>query len=234
MGREVRRVPLDFDHPIGELWPGFVPPSWRACPAGCHAGATPADDWLEGFVSLLLLAGGDSARDRQHPFIDELHSAMGYDGRVPCGLAELTTALAGRAPSGWGHDAIDRWTATKKLIQAAGLPEDWGTCKTCNGHGIHPDDLAASEAWAKTDPPNGPGWQMWETTSEGSPMSPVFATPEKLAWWLSENGVSACGNMTATYEAWLGMIRQGSAVDMVSDGHSVMSGVSFEARGDAP
>mgnify|MGYP001570952870 CR=1 FL=1 len=27
MGREIRRVPLDFDHPLNETWPGFLSPA---------------------------------------------------------------------------------------------------------------------------------------------------------------------------------------------------------------
>ena len=34
------------------------------------------------------------------------------------------------------------------------------------------------------DPPAGDGWQVWETVSEGSPLSPVLATREALVEWL--------------------------------------------------
>ena len=47
---------------------------------------------------------------------------------------------------------------------------------------------------------------MWETTSEGSPMSPVFATPEELADWLSETGASLFGGTTAQRDQWLKII----------------------------
>jgi len=36
------------------------------------------------------------------------------------------------------------------------------------------------EEWKDYDPPEGPGFQLWETTSEGSPVSPVFASIEEL------------------------------------------------------
>lgn len=32
MGRELKRVPLDFDWPLNERWKGYVSPEWRACP----------------------------------------------------------------------------------------------------------------------------------------------------------------------------------------------------------
>ncbi len=54
--------------------------------------------------------------------------------------------------------------------------------------------------------PEGTGYQMWETTSEGSPISPVFETAEALAKWLADNGASSFGDMTATYAQWHAMI----------------------------
>ena len=47
---------------------------------------------------------------------------------------------------------------------------------------------------------------MWETTSEGSPMSPVFATSEELAAWLADTGASIFGSATADKAQWLKII----------------------------
>ena len=39
MSRQVYRVPLDFDWPLGKVWPGFINPHYEECPdPGCHAG----------------------------------------------------------------------------------------------------------------------------------------------------------------------------------------------------
>lgn len=46
-------------------------------------------------------------------------------------------------------------------------------------------------------------YMMYETTSEGTPISPAFETPEELAKWLFENKVSFFGLMTASYGDWL-------------------------------
>lgn len=46
-------------------------------------------------------------------------------------------------------------------------------------------------------------YQMYETCSEGTPISPVMETPEELARWLTDNNASALGGDTASYEAWL-------------------------------
>lgn len=46
-------------------------------------------------------------------------------------------------------------------------------------------------------------WQMYEDTSEGTPISPVFATPEECARWCADHGVSAFGRSSADYDWWL-------------------------------
>lgn len=70
------------------------------------------------------------------------------------------------------------------------------------------------------------GWQMWETTSEGSPISPVFDTAEELARWLADTRAHTFADYAATYEQWLGMILgPGSAPSMVLDSNGLRSGV---------
>lgn len=70
---------------------------------------------------------------------------------------------------------------------------------------------------------------MYEDTSEGTPISPAFATPEELAHWLADNKASAFGGMTANYEQWLATCKAGWAVGMVMEvgpsGNKMMSGV---------
>lgn len=56
---------------------------------------------------------------------------------------------------------------------------------------------------------------MYEDTSEGTPISPAFATPEELARWLVDNGASSFGSDTATYEQWLRVAQGGWAPSMV-------------------
>lgn len=73
---------------------------------------------------------------------------------------------------------------------------------------------------------------MYETTSEGTPISPAFATPEELARWLVDNNASAFGSSTASYEAWLRMARGGYACSAVMSNGVLQSGV--EALKDAP
>jgi hypothetical protein len=66
---------------------------------------------------------------------------------------------------------------------------------------------------------------MYETTSEGTPISPAFATPEELARWLADNGASSFGRNTATYEQWLKVCKGGWAPSAIMSNGKIMSGV---------
>lgn len=223
MRRELKRVPLDFDWPIGKIWAGFVNPHWKACPnPDCNHGSTPAAIVLEGAVSLILIAGEDARRGKKHPYLEWIGSHR-FNGTLGPDATVLSTALAGRKPSFFGHDCIDRYNAKKTIIKAAGLPDDWGICPTCKGHAIDPECRAAYEAWEKAEPPSGPGWQLWETVSKGSPVSPVFATPAGLEDWMANNGFSRSGAREFLKSGWApsfvardGQLRSG-VDDMAND-----------------
>lgn len=75
-------------------------------------------------------------------------------------------------------------------------------------------------------------YQMYETTSEGTPISPVMDSPEALARWLADNKASAFADQTATYEEWLYVARGGYAPSAVSYGGSLVSGVAGMAALD--
>ena len=69
---------------------------------------------------------------------------------------------------------------------------------------------------------------MYETCSEGSPISPAFKTPEELARWLADNNASAFGSSTASYESWLATCKQGWAISAVFvPDTGLISGVEF-------
>jgi len=89
-----------------------------------------------------------------------------------------------------------------------------------------PDDTGTYEDWAGKKPEEKeymPDWgenekthiQMYETCTEGTPISPVMETPEELAKWLADNKASAFGDITATYEEWLSTILRGWSCSMV-------------------
>ena len=62
--------------------------------------------------------------------------------------------------------------------------------------------------------------RMYETVTEGTPMSPAFATAEELARWLADTKASAFGYTAATYEQWLALIERGSGGGLVIDGRT--------------
>lgn len=77
------------------------------------------------------------------------------------------------------------------------------------------------------------GMVMYENTSEGTPMSPMFPLDQKdeLAQWLVDNNASAFGSMTATKEQWLATIEAGYAVDLIStSSKGCRTGVAFNAE----
>jgi hypothetical protein len=72
---------------------------------------------------------------------------------------------------------------------------------------------------------------MYESTSEGTPISPAFATPEELARWLSDSGASSFAGYTATYEQWLATCKRGYAPSAVFTPQTgLISGVEFESK----
>lgn len=68
-------------------------------------------------------------------------------------------------------------------------------------------------------------FMMYEDTSEGTPISPAFATPEELARWLADTGASAFADQTASYDAWLRIARGGFSPSVVIQNGSMISGV---------
>lgn len=66
---------------------------------------------------------------------------------------------------------------------------------------------------------------MYENVSEGTPVSPAFATPEELARWLADNGDGSRMHQSAGYEQWLAVARGGWAPSLVMDSKGVRSGV---------
>jgi hypothetical protein len=82
-----------------------------------------------------------------------------------------------------------RYSIRCALLAAAGITdEEWGLCQVCHGEGHDPATKDQREAWKKTPPPAGEGWQIWETVSEGSPVSNVYATKEELIAYLISQG----------------------------------------------
>lgn len=76
------------------------------------------------------------------------------------------------------------------------------------------------------DPPNGEGWQLWEDTSEGSPMSPVFATGEELVAWMASEPCGFAGSHISEAAARKFVFGPGWAPSMVFDGRELKDGIT--------
>lgn len=197
MSREIRRVPLNFDAPLRKVWAGYIMPSnlrMDTCTACDGRGLTPARQWVESVTHLLLMLDDDRACQELgrplHPYLRE-GRAHHVKHRPSPDIAEFGTGLAGRESGFIGHDSIDGWRATAKVIEAAGLdPKAWGMCTNCHDGAVevYEGQRAEADAWEWTQPPTGEGWQLWETTSEGSPVSPVFPDRAGLITWLTQPG----------------------------------------------
>lgn len=205
MGREAKRVRMDFEWPQGKVWHGYINPHYVECP-DCRAGYSASYDAIAKHLNSLMWS---------------------REVNTDANVAAITGMLAGRdARDPLGHDSLDADAAVRKLGELAGLPDGWHRCSTCKGSGVHPEHKDAYEAWEREDPPEGDGYQMWETVSEGSPISPVFPTAEDLALWLADTGASASGSMTASYEAWLRVCQGGYAPSLIGiPGQKLTSGV---------
>jgi hypothetical protein len=258
VSREVRRVPLDFDWPLDTLWGGYVMPDRlkrNPCP-DCENGSTAAAEWLRTFCRRIQDLG-DDIRDQQsgrpmHPCLAEDPNPFTTRGaidpvtrrwtelpriiRPTADILPLLTGLTGRSEKDHLHplSGDNSYRIVMKLVAAAGLdPDTWGICTTCAGEALldaHEGQSADIEAWEPTEPPAGDGWQLWQTLSEGSPISPVFPTEEDLARWMTSPAYTwgAAKHGRPSYEQALQFVRDGWAPSVASSpGSGPVSGVEW-------
>lgn len=104
-------------------------------------------------------------------------------------------------------------------------PKDFDKHTWLGWEGEPPDPTYYRPAW---DEESRTHFQMYENTSEGTPISPVMPDIESLAHWLADNGASAFGSMTATYEQWLTMCQRGWAPSVILSARGLESGVEAD------
>ena len=200
MGREIKHVPLNFAWPLNMPWKGFMRPyRSQRCKACEHTGYNPetkaiSDDWYDfngtgrkwchaitqDEVQALVEAG--RLYDFTHTFVRE----TGWVKKTP---PVIPTAEEVNARF-LSHDAINRSICIEARATRLGV---WGVCPVCQGAGeiwFSEEIERLAEEWESYEPPAGPGWQLWETVSEGSPISPVFATKEEFIAYLVGQGNS--------------------------------------------
>lgn len=247
MGRELKRVPLDFDWPLNTRWKGYINPY---CATDCmqcdKTGYNPETrkigdswysfdkrDWV--YVTpdrrynraawkynleqedVQALLDADSLWDfTRVPINDEQREivkqkvASGENSWLleDNGYTPTAEEVNEWAKQGMGHDAINRSICIKAKAKRLGV---YGLCPVCNGEGNYFSEdkyRQLAEEWKLVDPPKGDGYQLWETTSEGSPISPVFKTLDELCEWAAENATTF-GSNKATKWVWLQMLDDG-------------------------
>ena len=106
---------------------------------------------------------------------------------------------------GWGHDAISNGVCVEARCAREGVP---CRCARCRGTGTiwpTPEIERQYDEWTETEPPTGDGYQLWEDVSEGSPVSPVFASLDELCAWAAEHATTFA-DKKATAEEWKEML----------------------------
>lgn len=246
----IRRVPLNFDWPLHKGWEGHVLPTTLRLPdcpdcrhddnrssglsAGAHAieVAFYATDVPEPLRTQISWHDKISQAEVNHLLKKGRLNASwedGTDGERGRWVAEAVTATEVNArQSGLGlgsHDASNRFILVQYRCKRLGI--DF-LCSTCDGTTRvgTPEQVAAHKAWKPTKPPRGKGWQAWEDTSmEGSPISPVFATEDDLiGWFTSPASRSASVRYPLTHAEATALVRAGASAGTVA----VINGVVMD------
>lgn len=239
MSRELRRVPLNFNWPLKKVWDGYLMPDELRLPGcpdcrhdGSHSSGYSAEAYAVYATFYPHMIGGPNAD--KLAWNDKLGQAevdnLQAQGRLRTltivdgervwddapRTAESVNAENRRGARGFGHDAINHGILVRFRCEQLGIPV---YCATCDGNGEvgTPEQRAAHDAWTPTDPPTGDGYQLWETTTEGSPASPVFATLNELCDWCADNATTF-GSARATADEWRSMLDGGVVTTTLAPG----------------
>lgn len=177
------------------------------------------------------------AADRLWEFTRKVVPGKGWQKIEPAPPMPTAEQVNEWSLSGFGHDGINASVVVRARCEREGVDVE---CPTCKGHGSvekYPGQRAEAEAWEPTDPPEGEGWQLWETVTEGSPISPVFATAQDLAEWMSSPAYTWGAVKTdadrPTYETALRFVAKGWAPSFVSTPQAgIVSGVEHVGTQD--
>lgn len=246
MGRDLKRVALDFDWPLNELWAGFQNPYPYAadCPDCKGSGYSPVakhlhEQWY-GYVAFDPAETGSTPFTVDHPAVRafaEHHCKQHpeFYGTGEAAIIREAQRMLGFWNSSWshhlaaddvaallakdrlwnfthygnpnptpqqvnewslvgmGHDSLNSMYCIQAKCERMGAMYE---CPRCNGDGEQWPNKATKylyESWQRVEPPAGDGWQLWENVTEGSPISPVFATSDELVAWMVKDGYSEAG-----------------------------------------
>jgi hypothetical protein len=146
-------------------------------------------------------------------------------------LFEQTTPLEGKIAK-WNEEN-ELWKAgrhpdqlKKRLESNKYAPSKYPNFEDWDGGPPNPDDYMPY--WPESERTH---YQMYETVTEGTPISPVLDSPEILARWLADNNANAYAGHCATYEEWLAMCRRGWApTSVLYKNGDIVGGVAYVAK----
>lgn len=226
MGRELKRVALDFDWPKGKVWKGFINPHYKKCPEDgltCFNGENAAAYYLLQLTEMFAVVASSALKGKTHrycltlPYKSEHPEFAVQPKEIRDRFVDLFKKISGSEKDPFmgfqGHDLF--W----KLLDLAGIERkegpdgknpayEWTHCLVCHGEGVDPAVKKEYDEWKEYEPPKGDGFQLWETTSEGSPISPVFKTLDELCAW-AEKKASTFGDSKTTAAQWKKMLGDG-------------------------
>lgn len=232
MGRLCKRVPLDFSWPMKTLWIGYVNPYKSVkCPYCENGYSKKAQEifeqvhpWKKGDVTYIPNPYKDKSQycpsaKEHHMTQEEVDYVMSHKRKIDIEtvnriMAELFPKAEKVTPEIFSQLSLIIWDFTYNLdgllIRYHSEKEGWESyCPHCGGDGrlfLNDEIARLHEEFQWVEPPTGEGYQMWENTSEGSPITPVFRTAEELAEYCERERVSWFGASTATKADWLRVI----------------------------
>jgi hypothetical protein len=245
MSYEVKRLPLGFEAPLGQTWAGFLRPGHAhgiACTACGGTGQNPELQQLQrdfydtdGFGERWCYEYDLDKKGRQ---IEATRRIVGDCRRWSHQITQaevdyliskdrLWKGAAAEQVNRWdflqvGHDGINQHYLIEHRATRLGI---WGYCPKCRGECVTYRSAAhrrSVEGWKPRELPEGDGYALWFTVTEGSPVSPVFETPKALADWLAVNHYS--DGRFASWQ-WLKLIEAGWCPSGISGPGGFMNGL---------
>lgn len=208
MGRELKRVPLDFKWPIKKIWRGYLNPyNSSECKSCGGSGFNPAtkkidDAWHNWRYQLTDIETKALLEENRLVMLTHIPTSTGdwkeiEPKHIP--TAEEVNEWYQVYPQ--GHDLINRWICVEARSKHLGI---YGVCEHCDEGRIWQsvEIKKLHDDWGSVEPPIGEGYQLWSTT-KSHPMTPVFATLEQLCGYCEKKSVSVSGYSTLTKEQWM-------------------------------
>lgn len=245
--RTVKRVLLYWQWPLHEVWQGYVNPFQGEipCQACGRTGLTPVARQLDEDFYDFAERGTRWCDKITQDEVDEIVRrrflvdwAIAWppenawprlgDNYVPT-AQEVNAAQSGLSIAR-RHDRINRSILVEYRTRKAGHEVARESCQGSGFTESQDREIARLyREWQPCEPPEGPGWQLWETVSDGSPITPVFESAEKLAEFCVV-GATIFGTMQMCCKEWLRFIlgteaeqSAGSLLILTDSGLSVLA-----------